>query len=137
MAENICSENTNKNDLRSGINSDRFLDINGLEHRYPEEVAKIGFATALLHNHDHASPNSYLVYRNNFTEAEYMPLNQASSFYSCSWYMEDGKVVPYEFSDQEIPFDIDEIEKNLEKLNQLNYSCYGTTVRPIRSVVEF
>jgi hypothetical protein len=59
----------------SGINSDKFLDINSLEHRFPEEVAKIGFATALLHNHDHASPNSYLVYRNDFTEAEYMPLN--------------------------------------------------------------
>lgn len=56
-----------------GIQSNKFLDINAIEHSFSEEVSNIGFNVTLLHNHPHALPNHCLVYSKDFKKATYKP----------------------------------------------------------------
>jgi uncharacterized protein YlxW (UPF0749 family) len=57
--------------LLLGVPSDKFIDINTIEHVFPEEIKNIGFPVTLLHNHPHAPVNSLLIYKNNFSVSEY------------------------------------------------------------------
>jgi hypothetical protein len=57
-------------------------------------------------------------------------------YYPCSWYQQNHQVLPYEFSDEKISFNLQEIEQQLHFLKQLNYHHYGITVRPIRNTME-
>lgn len=61
----------------SGIRSPKFLDINQIEHRFPEQLQNIGFPVTLLHNHPHAPANYVLCYKTGFTFAEYLPKESA------------------------------------------------------------
>ncbi len=46
--------------LLLGVPSDKFIDINTIEHVFPEEIKNIGFPVTLLHNYPHAPVNSLL-----------------------------------------------------------------------------
>ena len=45
-------------------------------------------------------------------------------------------MIPYEFSDEKLEFDLVKVEQNLNLLKKLGHQNYGMTVRPIRSVME-
>lgn len=81
--------------MSCGVLSAKFVDIRSGEHHFPSTVDSIGFPVTLLHNHSHAPAGYYLVYRSGFTLAEYLPREEAEKAVPCSWFMEDGKVLPY------------------------------------------
>lgn len=86
--------------LPTGIPSAKFININGAEHTFPEEVNNIGFSVTLLHNHPHAPLNYVLCYMKGFTTAEYLPREKAELMTPCSWYMENDNIIPYEFCEE-------------------------------------
>lgn len=114
----------------------KFIDIEKSLHAFPEEVANINFSVTLLHYHKHAHAGTFLVYLKDFSKAEYVPLKEINEYYPCSWFLKNGKPEAYEFSDEQIETDMEAIEKNLMLLESMGYQNYGTSVRPIRNVVE-
>lgn len=54
----------------------------------------------------------------------------------CSWYLEAGEIVPYEFAEKVAWEDVERIRENLRRLEKKGYQCYGVTIRPIENVVE-
>ena len=64
-----------------GIQSQKFLDINQLEHKFPEKLKSIGFGVTLLHNHPHARPGYKLLYSHDFKSARYVD-EQNSQIYT-------------------------------------------------------
>lgn len=91
--------------MSCGVLSRKFLDINTLEHHFPTNVECIGFPVTLLHNHAHAPPGHYLVYRKDFSIADYLPANEAEKYHPCSWFMEKDQVWTYEFTQDPIIYD--------------------------------
>jgi hypothetical protein len=69
-----------------GIHSDKFLDINKLEHSFPEELKSVGFAVTLLHNHSHAG-SGFLVYAKDYKTARYLDKSSCKFYKPCSWYL--------------------------------------------------
>lgn len=70
--------------------SSKFLDINQLYHRFPEEVRYLDIQLTLLHNHPHAPSNFYLVFLNDFKRAIYLPQEDIKDkYYPCSFYLEN------------------------------------------------
>ncbi len=122
--------------MSCGVLSPKFVDISALEHHFPNNVNTIGFAVTLLHNHRHAPPHHYLLYRNHFDIAEYLPASEAQKYTPCSWFIEEGKVLAYEFTDHPITFDPIVIKDHLTTLSGLGFDHYGTTVRPVRNCME-
>lgn len=87
-----------------GIQSTKFLDINTLEHRFPEKLKNIGFPVTLLHNHPHCPTDYVLVYEDNFTKSTYKPRKEAETkYYACSWFLENGSIIAFEFCDELLP----------------------------------
>jgi hypothetical protein len=79
-----------------GLQNERFVDINQVHHRFPEELKDIGFATTLLHNHPHVPSGYFLVYKNDFTTAEYLPLTKiTNNYFPCSWYLDAQEIMAY------------------------------------------
>lgn len=122
----------------AGIQDPRFLNIDKVfEHRFPEELHKIGFSITLLHNHSHAPKDSCLVYSEDFQEGIYRLRGELKSYYPCSWFLErNQELTPYEFSSKKIEFDQPQIVEQLEVLAKMGYGNYGVTVRPIECNVE-
>lgn len=56
--------------------------------------------------------------------------------YPCSWYLENNKVIPYEYNQTKIDHDIEQIKSHLKILEEKGYQQYGVTVRPILNKVE-
>jgi hypothetical protein len=78
------------------VHSHKFLIINTLEHRFPEELKGLGIPVTLLHYHSHCPPNYVLVYQDNFMKSEYLSREQAEAkYFPCSWYLEDGEIISY------------------------------------------
>ncbi len=93
--------------LEVGIVNSNFLDITSLEHRFPKNLKGLEIPITLLHNHLHAPINYVLVYEKDFKKATYLQIAEAEKhFYPCSWFYEDEKVIPYEFSDEKLDYDM-------------------------------
>lgn len=89
-----------------GVSSQKFLDINKIQHVFPEEINCVGFAVTLLHNHPHAPSNYVLCYKKGFTEAVYLPRKETNQLVPCSWFLENGQVLAYEYCEDPISFDM-------------------------------
>lgn len=122
---------------RPGIQSNKFLDIESLEHRFPSSLRGLGIPVTLLHNHGHCPADYVLVYTDDYSVSTYTPRQEAEQkYHPCSWYLDDKEAVAYEFCDMEIPADMEVILRNLEVLESQGFSHYGTTLRPILKVME-
>jgi hypothetical protein len=60
-----------------GIQSPKFLDINKIQHRFPEKLKGLNIPVTLLHNHEHCPPHFVLVYEKDFTQAIYRSTEEA------------------------------------------------------------
>lgn len=79
-----------------------------------------------------------LVYEQDFTVSTYKKRAEAEErYFPCSWYRENNQVIPYEFSDKDLVYDIVVLTANLNFLESQGYLHYGTAVRPILNVNEF
>ena len=76
----------------------------------------------LLHFHLHVPAQTYLVYKDGFSRSEYETLENAKNkFFPCSWYLENGEILPYEFCDEKVEYDLEEIEKNLKFIDSKGF----------------
>lgn len=93
--------------MSAGILSSKFLDISSINHRFPEKIKGLGIPVTLLHNHSHAPKNSVLVYQKDFSISTYLSESEAKeNFFPCSWFIENGNLISYEFCDQDLSYDI-------------------------------
>ena len=83
--------------LSPGVQSSKFLDINQIHHRFPEDLKSIGFGVTLLHNHPHAKTGCLLLYSSDFNESTYVDVETTSNYSPCSWYLSSSGIIPYEF----------------------------------------
>jgi hypothetical protein len=74
-----------------------------------------------------------LLYSDHFTKADYKPRQAMHNQHPCSWYREGGAIIPYEFCDEDLPYNLEEVEGRLAILEGMNLGHYGTTVRPIEN----
>lgn len=73
-------------DFYPEIQSFRFVDIDQLEHRFPNDVRELGVSVTLLHSHHHCKENYVLVFKSNFTKSSYHTYEEAAqNYYPCSW----------------------------------------------------
>jgi len=92
----------------------RFLPIDTLEYRFPAEVKELGYSLTLLHHHSHAPSGYVLLFEAGFDKSIYKQKTEVEQMgYPCSWYLEDGEIVAYEFSQEKITFVPLEIEQQL------------------------
>lgn len=70
--------------------TEKFLDIDQIEHQFPEVLEDIGFPVTLLHKHSHAPMDTMLVFDKGFKSAEYRSSIEMNQYYPCSWYLEGG-----------------------------------------------
>ena len=112
-----------------------FVNIEKLEgHKFPEAIRELDVPVTLLHKHEH--DHGYLVYAKDYKTSTYH--NDVSNYHACSWYLsDDGEVVPYEYCEEKIAYDLKEIRQRLWDIQETKYDIYGTTVRPLtQEVVE-
>jgi hypothetical protein len=73
-------------DFYPEIQSSRFVDIDQLEHRFPNNVKELGVSVTLLHSHHHCKKNQVLVFESNFKESSYHTYEEAvKNYFPCSW----------------------------------------------------
>jgi len=60
-----------------GLQFSQFVDINKVEHRFPEDLKGCGFSVTLLHNHHHCPTDFVLVYQKDYSEAVYLSKAEA------------------------------------------------------------
>lgn len=75
------------------LQSVKFLDIDKLTHKFPADVQDLGISVTLLHNHSHAPPKSFLVYKKDFSISTYE--TNTSHYVACSWYWENEQIIAY------------------------------------------
>lgn len=73
--------------MQAGVVSGKFVAINQLNHRFPEDIRSLKMKTTLLHNHSHAAAGSYLVFHDSFNLSTYMAEDKLSSYFPCSWFL--------------------------------------------------
>lgn len=86
MPKQIHTNKKNIKTMSAGTISQKFVDINKVVHKFPQELTEIGFSVTLLHNHPHAPKNYVLLYENDFTKSRYVSLEEAEEYFPCSWY---------------------------------------------------
>ena len=118
----------------TAVMASTFVDIDKVQnHKFPDEIRKLGIPVTLLHKHQHA--HGYLVYAKDYRTSFYR--DNVSNYNACSWYLdEDGKVIPYEYCEEKIKYDAKEIRQRLWDIQDTGHDIYGTTVRPVQGIVE-
>ena len=111
-----------------------FVNIDEVKnHTFPQKVRELGIPVTLLHKHGHG--HGYLVYAKDYKSSFYR--DNVSGYNACSWHLdEDGNVIPYEYCEEKIKYDIKEIRQRLWDIQDIGYKIYGTTVRPITGLIE-
>ena len=66
-------------DFYPEIQSSRFVDIDQLEHRFPNNVKELGVSVTLLHSHHHCKKNHAMVFKFNFIESNDIKINRLNS----------------------------------------------------------
>ncbi len=104
------------------MQSSKFLDICKIEHRFSEDLKKTNIPVTLLHTHAHCPLNHLLVYMKNFTQSTYKNRVEAEqNYFPCSWYIDNGELIAYEFNDQILPTNEKTIRTNLKFLESRGY----------------